>query len=382
MRNDVKLGFAIGGVLLAVLIVYVLVVPGGSSNQGRKVTQGTSTTQPSAVASNTSTSTHRTNTGTTSDAGKVTLEPLVPPVTPPTPSASAAPSTPAVPPPSYTPTPVAATPAAPKVDPFAPKSETAAAPEAVAKAPTAKNDDWNAILNQPPMLMTETPVASTGSRSATATPSTPSAAPAPAATPTTPASSDTYSALTQNSTPPISSEPLSGGSSWSASPTSQPSASAGARTHRVQQGETFASISTAAYGSSKYYPAIMKANPGVDPAHLKVGMTINLPDIASPAVRPTASAAPAAAAPTGDAQRASAKVAAVAPIDATKEYRVQQGDSLYKISLKLYGKSDRANKIFELNKQSMGDDPHHLKVGQVLQLPEPPTQSQTSTASR
>ena len=30
MRNDVKLGFAIGGVLLAVLIVYVLVVPGGS----------------------------------------------------------------------------------------------------------------------------------------------------------------------------------------------------------------------------------------------------------------------------------------------------------------------------------------------------------------
>jgi len=32
MRNDVKLGFAIGGVLLAVLIVYVLVVPGGSNN--------------------------------------------------------------------------------------------------------------------------------------------------------------------------------------------------------------------------------------------------------------------------------------------------------------------------------------------------------------
>src|SRR4051794_11520485 len=28
MRKDVKLGFAIGGVLLAVLIVYVLVVPG------------------------------------------------------------------------------------------------------------------------------------------------------------------------------------------------------------------------------------------------------------------------------------------------------------------------------------------------------------------
>ena len=41
MRNDVKLGFAIGGVLLAVLIVYVLVVPGGSSstNPPKKVSQ-------------------------------------------------------------------------------------------------------------------------------------------------------------------------------------------------------------------------------------------------------------------------------------------------------------------------------------------------------
>src|SRR5688500_16408940 len=28
MRNDVKLGLAVGGILLAVLIVYVLVVPG------------------------------------------------------------------------------------------------------------------------------------------------------------------------------------------------------------------------------------------------------------------------------------------------------------------------------------------------------------------
>src|SRR5262245_38945702 len=31
MRKDVKLGFAIGGVLLAVLIVYVLVVPGSDN---------------------------------------------------------------------------------------------------------------------------------------------------------------------------------------------------------------------------------------------------------------------------------------------------------------------------------------------------------------
>jgi nucleoid-associated protein YgaU len=222
------------------------------------------------------------------------------------------------------------------------------------------------------MLMTETPVASHTSAPAASASATPAAAPT---TPSTPSSDTTFSALTQNSTPPISAEPPS-------SATSQPSASAssaGSRTHRIAQGETFASISTAAYGSSKYYPQIIKANPGVDPNHLKVGATITLPDIATPGVRPTAPTATAAPAAATEAQHASARVAAT-PIDSTKEYRVQQGDSLYKISLKLYGKSDRANKIFELNKQSMGDDPHHLKVSQVLQLPEPPTQ--TTTASR
>ena len=33
MRKDVKLGLAVGGVLLAVLVVYVLVVPGNSGSQ-------------------------------------------------------------------------------------------------------------------------------------------------------------------------------------------------------------------------------------------------------------------------------------------------------------------------------------------------------------
>ena len=352
MRNDVKLGFAIGGVLLAVLIVYVLVVPGGTS-QPRKVGQ---TTQPApTVASN---SASNRNTASSSDAGKVTLEPVTPAV-------------PAVPPPSYT----QATPAkTEKTDPFAPKTETASTsePTSLAKASTPRNDDWNAILNQPPMLMTETPVASPTARTtppAAASPSTP----APGAS----SSDTTFSAATPSSTPPISAEPTT--VTPSASPTSQPSAvaSSGSRTHRIAQGETFASISTAAYGSSKYYPQIIKANPGVDPAHLKIGTVINLPDIATPAVRPTASATPSATA--GEPQHASAKVAA-APIDSSKEYRVQPGDSLYKISLKLYGKSDRQDKIFQLNKDAMGNDPHHLKVGQVLRLPEPPTQ--TTTASR
>jgi nucleoid-associated protein YgaU len=230
------------------------------------------------------------------------------------------------------------------------------------------------------MLLTETPVASPAPRTsvasasaAPAAPSTPAAPAAPVAQSTPPAN-DSFANFTPD--PKISSEPLnSGASSSSAAPATQASASsAGQRTHRIAQGETFASISTAAYGSSRYYPAIIKANPGVDPNHLKVGMTITLPDIGTPGVRPTTPSA-------DEAVHASAHVASAAPgIDATKQYRVQAGDSLYKISVKLYGKSDRADKIFQLNKQLMSDDPHKLKVGQVLQLPEPPTN--TTAASR
>src|SRR5206468_574362 len=50
------------------------------------------------------------------------------------------------------------------------------------------------------------------------------------------------------------------------------------RTHRVEAGETLSAISTAAYGSPAYYPAIIRANPGLDPQRLKIGMTINLPE--------------------------------------------------------------------------------------------------------
>src|SRR5207248_4647678 len=89
--------------------------------------------------------------------------------------------------------------------------------------------------------------------------------------------------------------------------TSASSSSAAAHTHRVQSGETYSSISIAAYGSPRFYPAIMKANPGIDPAHLKVGMTINLPD-ASSVKGATASPAGAQTASAGDAQQSSAKI--------------------------------------------------------------------------
>jgi nucleoid-associated protein YgaU len=367
MRNDVKLGFAIGGVLLAVLIVYVLVVPGGSSSQPKKVS--TSSQQNGGSTG---------STASKSDTGKVTLEPVVPPPVPNT--SSTQPSVPVVPPPAYAKAGSSkTTPATPpaKTDPFA-----------------SKSDDWNTILNQQPMLMTETPVAATGG-SRTATPVTPAAPATPvAATPDTkaPAASDSTASSSDPSSDTAAGAAGAPGAAGAAATqplagttplvSSSSSVSGGARTHRIQAGETLSAISTAAYGSPAYYPAIVRANPGIDPQHLKVGVTINLPDAA--AVKPSGSGGSAAAgtvAPdTGSAQHAAAHIPGTAAptLDSSKEYRVKAGDSLHKISIKLYGRSDQADKIYQLNKQTIGDDPHRLKIGQVLQLPEPPTVSTTS----
>jgi nucleoid-associated protein YgaU len=48
---------------------------------------------------------------------------------------------------------------------------------------------------------------------------------------------------------------------------------------------------------------------------------------------------------------------------------VQPGDNLNKIAIKKFGKVDMVSRIYELNKQLIGDDPAKLKVGMVLNMP-------------
>jgi nucleoid-associated protein YgaU len=348
MRTDVKLGFAIGGVLLAVLIVYVLVVPGG--NDRKKISSATNSTGAGAG---------------TSQGGGVTLEP----VTPDGKGKAVAPTPPAVPP-------VAENTPSAKVDPFeSAKPETE--PRADAKA---KNLDWNRLLNETPTLIGETPVAGSG-RAGRNPAATEKVAPAPTAGQGTDAApggvagsgvapGSTGSANpTDNTSKAGETTPLGPTEAPTSTP---PTAENGARgapagtaqKHTIREGETLSSIAISAYGSANLYPAIMRANPGVDPARLKPGMTINVPPLAD--VKPSEAAAVGAA----------AKVAPM--VDGAKEYRVQPGDSLHKISMRLYGKINRADKIYQLNKQAIGDDPHRLKVGQVLQLPEPPAAAAAS----
>jgi len=124
MRNDVKLGFAIGGVLLAVLIVYVLVVPGGSSSKQTRLDSTRKTTP--------------------SDKGKVSLEPI------PATQAAAPPAAPAA---EFTPP--SSTPGGNSIASGKQSSELAMddsaekAEKVVDPTPPARNKeiDWNKLLN-------------------------------------------------------------------------------------------------------------------------------------------------------------------------------------------------------------------------------------------
>jgi nucleoid-associated protein YgaU len=95
----------------------------------------------------------------------------------------------------------------------------------------------------------------------------------------------------------------------------------------------------------------------VKPEKLRPGMVLNLPDIKE--VKGAGGADDDSPAPT---------------LDAQTEYRVQSGDNMNKIALKLYGKSEMWERIYDLNKAKIGNDPAKLKVGMILKLPAPPTQ--------
>jgi len=110
----------------------------------------------------------------------------------------------------------------------------------------------------------------------------------------------------------------------------------------------------------------MRANPNIDPTKLRAGTVITLPS--ADEVKP----AGANIAAVGTSSNSNSK-SSIRQIDTKTEYRVQPGDSLERISIKLYGKRDHTDSIYETNKATIGDDPARLKIGQVLKLPEAPT---------
>ena len=126
----------------------------------------------------------------------------------------------------------------------------------------------------------------------------------------------------------------------------------------IQAGDTFSTISAKIYGTKKYALSLSKANPDVNPSRMKIGKEITVP--------PKEQVASVGGAIEPD------RATLAAPIDASKQYRIAPGDTLSRISQKLYGKSTMWEKIYETNKTVIGPDEAKLKVGMLIDLPSKP----------
>jgi nucleoid-associated protein YgaU len=362
MRKDVKLGFAIGGVLLAVVVVYALVGT-GSKDANNNGGAGIVTEEPSG---------NNPTAGATAEA-KTPAKPESAKTEEPTSIANA--DKPALPPDSHPPA-------------TAPSSGTNGAADSIASAALRKpaegahdanGDLWDKALNSGELMLSQTPTPVSGAsgdksipgggveRRDTAQPTGDAQQPTPAETQARANGPATLARAADAGASGNSSSPSSSSSSSSSSLSSN---SSRPMTHVVQKDETLALISKAVYGSPNYYPHILRANPGLDPKKLKPGMTITLPPLSD--VKPNSNGEPASAGGSS-AGGSSGK----STIDPKTQYVVESGDTLERIALKLYGKREMIDKIYELNKQTLPDR-NKLKLHQVLRLPEPPTQ----TASR
>ncbi len=323
MRKEVKLGFAIGGVVLAVVLVWVLSLSGSKN----KTVVASATNAKGADATSI----------TPSDDSLNNEKPQI-----------AESSTPAA-----------------AVQP------TTAPAQATATADSRKpgdGTDWGKLLNgsQQIPLMTQTPSASPAKEAA---PAAQSASEAPAVDPSPAADTNAEVASASSGSEIIPAAAPANDTQETATPAAQttPTAkplAAGPRSHQVQRGETLSSIAMAAYGSPNFYPAILRANPKLDPRRMKPGMTIVLPDVSEVKHDP---AAPSARSASSETHSPSATV------NTSREYKVQPGDSLYRISVKLYGNSSMQDKIYELNRTTIGPSKERVRAGMVLRLPSAPT---------
>jgi nucleoid-associated protein YgaU len=128
------------------------------------------------------------------------------------------------------------------------------------------------------------------------------------------------------------------------------------RAYSVRAGDTLSEIAERELGSSRRWPEIVAANPGLDPSRLRAGVAIQLPGGATgPAPAP---AKPAAAAPA-------------------RTWTVGPGESLWRIAERALGDGSRWKEIASLNPGLRAD---HLVLGTVLKLPAAPAASEKAPA--
>lgn len=364
MRKDMRLGLGIGGVVLAVLVVMVIVVPDrpgttngpAASQQGLAAQTSSGDSAAPKPAQAIDAVAGRQQTVSTKQA---------------TPIAGAGSG--------------AAARDLASANPMRDGSGAGATDSSAAHA----SSDWNRLLafglSAPPAVSS---APDRSDRSATAAQVRPVAqvtitpvGPASLADDDQAASRDTAAPAHPLLAPDLARSSSSSLSSSVSAPQVTPSAAPGMQQYRIKSGETYTTIAAALYGSANYYPHIQRANPNVDPHRLRPGMVINVPPREQVLGQSTAHGQATDGSAGGSEVRSRVATgheagAAPARIDSARQYRVQSGESLYRISMKLYGDGRHVDAIYQRNKQQIGADPARLKLGMILELPEPPTATQ------
>lgn len=127
-----------------------------------------------------------------------------------------------------------------------------------------------------------------------------------------------------------------------------PTPSAGEQIHRVEEGDTLSEISQKYYGTVRHVKDIMQANNLTDENWLRIGQVLTIPKLEVPSIT----------------------VWTPTPPTAPGEYVVQEGDTLTSISQQFYG----STRFYTLIMNANGIDyPEALRPGQKLVIPAKPT---------
>ncbi len=128
-------------------------------------------------------------------------------------------------------------------------------------------------------------------------------------------------------------------------------------THRVQPGDSFASLARAYYGHEKYTRFLIASNPQVPtPNRLRVHDVLKIPPL-----------------PTDDRfprSKATDDITARMPAAPRRTYTVRSGDSFYRIARNVLCNASRWQELLALNKALVQGEPRRLRPGQILKLPE------------
>lgn len=154
-------------------------------------------------------------------------------------------------------------------------------------------------------------------------------------------------------------------------PIAPPAPVSNERTHTVAKGENPEKIALKYYNKRSLASKLAEYN-NIDPAKLKIGQTLKIPDIG--VLDPKAVAVqPQAPAPSFQPEIPQARVEQTTPSEPKpaenrgRTVKVQKGDSLWKIAGRAYGKATVAN-VKELQQLNPGLSEKNLKIGSEVKV--------------